>query len=353
MTQDPYFVVGPGPTRNMPWSEQVDQFPSPAMGAVRAPPPSPALLAMPAYLEFLYRHPQLLALHRSVLGLAGMLAALHIALSLDQLVRVSLGNLFFGNNSISSVSTLAQLWQYPSIFGSVSQVLDHGLAGFWGSTWHQTFRYAFLAPTLWLVDKGILAKGQHVHERGNVINGAPKVNGTNGDAVKGSTHKKKAPFPFITRMAGLVFAFGQSALLHASASLTTLPTHTLWWGPALFFAMSGLGVGLQSIVLPAAVMNRLPRRVRQAANLVFTLGWLHATVWLFLDDTSRCGLWLFEPVPFSPMRYRMSILRGGEIPPIVSPAGSNRAGLSAWRWYSDDLVYWYNGRNWWETGLAI
>ncbi|KAL1892730.1 hypothetical protein Sste5346_006813 [Sporothrix stenoceras] len=359
MTQDPYFVVGPGPSRYTPWSEQADKLPSPDIGAFQTRPPSPALLAMPAYLEYLYRHPYLLAMHRSALGLAGMIAALHIVLSLDQLVRVFLGNLFFGKDSIATASTAAQLWHYPSIFGSISQVLDHGLAGFWGSFWHQTFRYAFLAPTLWLVDKGILPKGQHVHEGKNVTNGAPKsngvpkVNGVNGDAVKTGAPKKNPPLPTITRLAGIVIAFGQSALLHAAASTTTVATHTLWWSPALFFVMAGIGAGAQAIVLPPAFMNRLPRLIRRATNLLFTIVWLHFTVWLFLDDTSRCGLWLFEPVPFSPLRYIMSIMRGGEMPPIVSPGGSNRAGLSAWRWYSDDLVYWHTGRTWWETGIAI
>ncbi|ERS98416.1 uncharacterized protein SPSK_06072 [Sporothrix schenckii 1099-18] len=360
MMHDPYFVVGPPPSRNTPWSQQVDQFPTPVMGAVWTPPPSPALLAMPAYLEFLYRHPHLLALHRNLLGLAGMVAALQFVLSLDQFVRISLGTLISGKNSIATVSTAAQLWNYPSIFGSVSQVLDHGLAGFWGSTWHQTFRWAFMAPTLWLVNRGILPKGKAVcgktaetKNMANGTNGTTKANGANGHISKRSMPQEKVHLPAITRLTGLVIAFGQSAILHAAASTTTLPTHTLWWGPALFFVLSGVGVVVQGIVLPSAVMKRLPRRARQVANLLFTLGWLHATVWLFLDDTSRCGLWLFEPVPFSPTRYLISLVQGAEPPSIVSLAGNNQAGLSAWRWYSDDLAYWHTGKRWWETGLAI
>ncbi|CAK7216153.1 hypothetical protein SBRCBS47491_002735 [Sporothrix bragantina] len=379
MTSDPYFIVGPAPSVHVPWSEQIEHFPYPAMGGGRPTSPSPTLFAIPSYLEMLHRHPRWLDLYRSLLGLAGMMAALQIVLNIDQLVRVFFGKLLFGPKSMTATATACQLWHYPSAFGSVWQVMDHGLNGFWGSFWHQTFREGFSAPTQWLIEQGILPAGHEVRgEKAKVVPSGmslcgkrskdtkvlndnakndkdckvvPGENGVNG-SVKNGHHKKPAT-PWITRFVGLALAFGQSAILHSAASVTTLPTHTRSEGAALFFLLSSVGIAVQSIVLPSSLLDRLPRRVRQAVNFTFAAVWLHATCWLFIDDQARCGIWLFEPVPFSPIRFIMSLVKGGEMPPIVSPGGSNRAGHSAWRWYHDDLVHWYTGKHWWDTGLAL
>ncbi|CAK7204443.1 hypothetical protein SEUCBS139899_007200 [Sporothrix eucalyptigena] len=365
MTSDPYFIIGPAPIRNVPWSEQLEHFPHLALGKIDPPPPSPVLFAIPPHLEMLYRHPYLLELYRSLLGLAGMVAALHIVLNIDQVVRVFFGNMIFGPKSMATAATSAQLWHYPSAFGSVWQVFEHGLSSFWGSFWHQTFREGFSAPTHWLIDQGILPGAEEMHDEKpkveidtNGMNGQIKVaknakvvHGTNG-VVKSKPHKRPK-VPFITRFIGLAIAFGQSATLHGAASITALPTHTWWQGAALFFILAGIGVVVQSIPMPSCVLNRLPLRARQAVNFGFALIWLHVICRLFIDDQARCGIWLFEPVPFSPVRLIMSLLGNGPVPPIVSSSGSSRAGHSAWRWYHDDLIHWYTGKNWWETGIAL
>ncbi|CAK7263732.1 hypothetical protein SEPCBS57363_000719 [Sporothrix epigloea] len=377
MTNDPHFIVGPAPSRRVPWSEQTKHFPYPAMGDVRPAPPSPALFAIPAYLQALYRHPEWLELYRSLLGLVAMLAALQIALHLDQLLRISFAKLFMRPDSMTSFATATQLWHYPSPFGSVSQVLDHGLNGFWGSFWHQTLREGFSAPTQWLTEQGLLPSGHEAHfgKIESVTNGSSNSEkwksstSFNGDVEEDKNTKgvqdasriepakdaphKKPPTPLITRFVGLVLAFGQSALLHGAASMTTLPTHTLWQGPALFFICAGVGVALQSIVMPKPQRNKLSRCLHQAGEFLFALGWLHGTCWLFVDDQARSGIWLFEPVPFSPTRLIISLVKGGELPSIISPGGSNRAGHSAWRWYKDDFVHWYTGKTWWDTGIAL
>ena len=382
MTSDPHFVIGPAPSRHVPWSEQTEHFPYPAMGDVRPDPPSPALFAIPSHLEMLHRHPHWLDIYRSLLGLAGMLAALQIVLNIDQLARVFFGNLLSGPKSMSTVSTASQLWHYPSAFGSAWQIMDQGLHGFWGAFWHQTFREGFCAPTQWLIDRGLLSAGHEVDSDGDEAvsgkfredpngpsnnardtkytkdtkdtkdtKGVPCVNGKKGAVSTGL--RKRTAMPWTTRCVGLALAFGQSAILHSAASLTTLPTHTWWQGPALFFLLASVGIAVQSVVMPASLLDRLPHRVRQTINVIFALGWLHATAWLFIDDQARSGIWLFEPVPFSPTRFIMFLFKGGEMPPIVSPGGSNRAGHSAWRWYHDDFIHWYTGKHWWDTGIAL
>ncbi|CAK7219213.1 hypothetical protein SCUCBS95973_003743 [Sporothrix curviconia] len=381
MTRDPYFIVGPAPSSYVPWSVQIEHFPYPAVGDVRPAPPPSALFAMPAYLEMLYRHHHWLVVYRNLLGLVGMMSALHIVLNLDQLARVFFGKMLAGPKSMSTIATACQLWHYPSAFGSVWQVMDYGLYGFWGSFWHQTFREGFCAPTRWLIDQGVLPSGHEVHgdkahvglsDTGMALGGkhTNNKNGLNGDAKDGENIKgaqavngincaaknntpKRPPLPWITRLVALVFAFGQSAILHGAASATALPSHTRWQGPASFFVLASIGIVVQSVVLPSTLVDRLPHRVRQAVHVIFTLAWLHATSWMFMDDQGRTGIWLFEPVPFSPIRFIMSLVKGGKIPPIVSPGGSSRAGHSAWRWYHDDLMHWYTGKHWWDTGFAL
>ncbi|KFY93516.1 hypothetical protein V498_04384 [Pseudogymnoascus sp. VKM F-4517 (FW-2822)] len=49
-----------------------------------------------------------------------------------------------------------EAWMYATTWGSLSNILDKGLAGFWGSWWHQTFRAGFTAPTNYLIRKGWL-----------------------------------------------------------------------------------------------------------------------------------------------------------------------------------------------------
>jgi len=262
MTQDPYFIFGPG---------------------------SPH--ALPPHLRGL--HPTLLGLYRSGLAFAGILAALHAILYADQVVRCLLLRPLLG--------TRAELWHYPTLFGSFALVLDRGLAGFWGAWWHQSFRAAFDAPATFLFRR-----------RGRRRN----------------------------RAAAALVAFALSAALHASGSITTLPTSTRWWGPAAFFLASCAGVLLQDGLCQALRpwLDRLPRWCRRAGNLAFVVLWLHLTQPPFIDDLGRSALWLFEPVPVSVVRW----------------LGFGLPGDSWWRCDADHLPKgWHWGKHWWESGLAL
>ena len=267
-------------------------------------------------------------------------------LGLDQIVRVYFGPLLFPATSTSSMATAVQLWNYPTVFGSASLMLDHGLAGFWGGWWHQTFRLAFVEPTAWLVDRGFLPGPVQKNTKDTQA-----VTDKNTNDKSETERSERERLPHTTRLVGLIIAFAQSALLHAAGSAASLPNHAYWHMPFLFFLLAGLGVVIQAGIR-MAISDRLPRPIRRAGNLVFALGWLYATQWLFIDDIARSGLWLAEAVPFSFVRFFAGLL-SGDSTSIIRPAGSGQAGHAAWRWYRDDFPFWHTGKTWYETGLAI
>ncbi|KAB5579950.1 membrane bound O-acyl transferase family-domain-containing protein [Coniochaeta sp. 2T2.1] len=280
MLRDPYFVLGPVPPHS----------------------PYPGL---PAYLSLL--SPHILSILRSSLALTAIISALYLLFSAAQIVQFLLSH--SSPRALHLSGCRADLWQYPSVFGSFgANVLDYGLSGFWGGWWHQTFRGAFVAPTNWLVRKGYLP----------------------GD--------KRHPW---RKFVSAAIAFAQSGILHAGGSFTTVSRTARWWSPPCFFLLSLVGVlvqdGWNEILLGRERRERFPRWVRRGANGVFVLVWLHCTQWLFVDDLSRAGVWLYEPLPWSPLRAL-----GYELP-----------GDRSWRWDGDVLPRLWTGGRWWERGIAI
>ncbi|KAJ1331342.1 Membrane bound O-acyl transferase family [Microdochium nivale] len=298
VTADPHFVVGP---------EQD--------------------LPLPRNLAAL--HPAARFMWRQLLALLGIISALQLLLNFGQLLTCLLCRPLLGFR--------AHPWHLPSVTGSFEQVLDRGLAGFWGSWWHQTFRFGFAAPTKWLLRNGYVKKGT-----------------------------------FAADAASFTFAFAQSGFLHAAGSYTTVSA-TKWWMPPTTFLLSGLGMLLQKRLSPLAALlwqyvfasaannnnnnnNKEtatattttatplspPRWVRRAANLAFVLGWLSLTAWPLLEDFSRGGLWLFEPVP-------VSLARG--LTGLGDPADRR-----VWRWADRDFYpHWYSsGPSWiWDIGVGV
>lgn len=264
MRQDPYFVTGP---------EHVEALPA-------------ALAALP---------PAVLALRRTMMGFAGILCGLWMAFNTGALALALLGPPVIG--------FLADPWHLPSMTGSFANVLDRGLAGFWGGWWHQSFRFGFAAPTAWLIRRGYLTAGSPA-----------------------------------AALVGALVAFLQSAFLHGVGSYTTVPP-TKPWEPAIFFFLSGVGGHLQYTLARTfrGPIAQLPRWLRRLGNLVFVFVWLHLTCHFLLDDFGRCGLWLWEPVPFSLVRW----------------AGFGSKGDKWWRLDRDAFPHWYTGKHWWETGLAL
>ncbi|KAI0395059.1 hypothetical protein F5Y17DRAFT_425052 [Xylariaceae sp. FL0594] len=293
MTMDPYFIAGP---------EQ--SYPLPA--------------------HILPLHPNVLFAQRTLMAFAGILSALYLYWNAGALLLAMCCPPLLGFR--------AHPWLMPSMTGSITHVLDRGLAGFWGTWWHQSFRFGFAAPGKWLLRNGYLRLGSRTK---------------NESPSKASVALDRAI------AAGLAFA--QSGLIHGAGSYGT-PWPSRPWHPPLFFALSFLGTVIQatllSHLLPATGGNegrngngmssreKMHRFVRRSANLTFACVWLAATGWLLVEDLSRCGVWLFEPVPVS--LFRAAGYDGGSDDRV-------------WRWDRDSLPSWHWGVNgrWWETGIAI
>ncbi|KAH9902029.1 membrane bound O-acyl transferase family-domain-containing protein [Xylariomycetidae sp. FL2044] len=298
MTQDPYFVLGP---------DESAAFPGSGSGESHYYPPLPPHLAALS--------PPVLHLQRTLLGFLGVYSALQLVFNAGALALALLCRPFLGFR--------AHPWHLPTMGGSFAAgVLDRGLAGFWGVWWHQTFRFGFAAPTRWLLRRGYLGRGP----------------GT------------RAATTTTTTLVGALVAFAQSGLLHAAGSYTTVPP-TRPWMPPLFFLLSGLGALLQTFLARSLVVLRRwvvsspppppPRWLRRAGNLAFVVAWLVATSWALLDDFGRCGLFLFEPVPYSVAR--------------AAGLGDPRD-RRVWRYDAEMAPRWFEGRTWWrwwESGVGI
>ncbi|KAI0890082.1 membrane bound O-acyl transferase family-domain-containing protein [Annulohypoxylon maeteangense] len=243
--------------------------------------------------------PTTLFLLRTFLSFTGTLSALDLLFNAGQLA------LAFLPPSPQILRFRTHPWHLPTVNGSFVQVLDRGLPGFWGAWWHQTFRFGFSAPTQYLLRHGYISP--------------------NTPAAK---------------LTAAAFAFLTSGFLHASGSYSTVPTHTRWYAPPLFFFLAGVGTMLQSALarLLHGYIAKLPRWARRAGNLAFVTVWMCATSWLLVDDFSRCGLWLFEPVPVSVFRAFG-----------LGPEGDRRV----WRMDQSFRLGWYRGERWWEVGLAV
>ncbi|KAK6079087.1 hypothetical protein SCUP515_04120 [Seiridium cupressi] len=266
MTQDPYFVLGPNSLPLPPELRNMNPF-----GVV------------------------VLSFRRTLLSFVAIIAALRFAWDFGAILLAFLG--------APVLRFRVDPWHLPSMTGSFQQVLDRGLAGFWGSWWHQTFRFGFAAPTKWLIRNG------YIRERSTAA-----------------------------AIVGALVAFVQSGFLHSMGSYTTVPK-THFWEPPIFFFLSGIGTSLQSTLSKTfkTQIESMPRWGRRAGNLLFAMVWLHFSSKFLLDDFGRCGIWLWEPVPFSFARL----------------FGYGVKGDHWWRWGRDDNPSWITGKHWWDSGIGI
>ncbi|UNI21057.1 hypothetical protein JDV02_007081 [Purpureocillium takamizusanense] len=264
MMRDPYFILGPDQPHDLP----------------------PHLDRLPRWLLLLYRE---------FFSLAGIVGAIGAMFSLADLVQ------YWSFKALCP--SRSALWFYSTTFGSFDQVLDRGLAGWWGACWHQTFRQQFMGPASYLLQHGYLNK-------------------------KSETSKAITMF----------ISFALSGFLHASGSMSAIPATKLWRSPA-FFLLQGVGVLTQENLARLAKRHVPDPSLAQIrmANVVFTAAWMYATAWLFIDDIASSGLWLVEPVPISPLRWM----------------GLGHPSDHWWRWDRDQLPKWHVGRHWWDTGLAL
>lgn len=196
-------------------------------------------------------------------------------------------------------------WLYTDFFGPfLTSLFEGGLAGAWGRWWHQNFRFGFVAPADWLLSKfpvSLQTKSQLVALR-------------------------------------VIIAFVLSGAIHACGSYTQFADTKPLSGPFLFFVLQIPGILIQR--LPAYIsprlLARLPKWIRQWTNLAFSIAWILLTGPLVADDFSRGGLWLFEPIPISPLRG----------------LGFGAHDEGWWCWHGKWFKSWA-GERWWQRGFQI
>lgn len=250
-------------------------------------------LAPPLFLQQLPSW--LLQAYRELLCLTGIYAAIDAIFNLHDLFQYYVFSYFYPMRG--------ELWQYTNIFGPISQILDRGIAGWWGAFWHQTFRLQFIAPAKFLVDKGYLQKGT-----------------------------------LATQVITMYVSFIQSGLLHAAGSISSMPNTKPWRAP-VFFILQPVGIIIQLLLLHVMDKNfpNTPRGVRQIFNAVSTAAWLYYTAFFFTDDISSAGIWLLEPVPISPLRW----------------LGFGHPDDHWWRWRRYLFPVWHSGKHWWKSGIQL
>jgi hypothetical protein len=203
----------------------------------------------------------------------------------------------------------AECWMYPETWAPYTVVLDKGLAGWWGSWWHQTFRFAFQEP------------GRKV--------------------VEGLGWEKRS---VKAKAVQLGIAFGLSGIVHACGSWTcwgdgTKPIR----GPMVFFMLQAVGIFVEGVLgqvlKKAGVAGRVPPWLMRVWTFVYVHVWFYYTAHLLCDDFAGGGVWLFEPVP-------VSLFRG------LGFGADKRDGW--WCWTGVERVLrWHRGDSWWTTGIAF
>jgi hypothetical protein len=202
----------------------------------------------------------------------------------------------------------AEPWIYPETWASYTVVLDKGLAGWWGSWWHQTFRFAFAEPSRVVVE------------------------------MMGVDRKSPG-----AKAGQLLVAFGLSGLVHAAGSLTCAgPTRPVR-GPLTFFLLQALGIFVEDAVTqavrPMGLEKKVPRWAVRTWTFVYVHVWFYYTAHLLCDDFASGGIWLFEPVP-------VSVLRG------LGFGADPRDGWWCWGGVLD-VLRWHKGEPWWGSGIAF
>ncbi|EON65959.1 hypothetical protein W97_05201 [Coniosporium apollinis CBS 100218] len=248
-------------------------------------------------------------------------AAVRASPLLLRVVRLAL-TLFAVKSSLLCLFTLAPLffvgvlgpkvigargepWMYPDTWGSYRNVFDKGLTGWWGGWWHQTFRFAFESPpkrivtALGMNPKSLAAKGLQ-----------------------------------------LFIAFALSGSLHACGSFTMAGQTSPLSGPFSFFVLQACGIIgqllLTGMLRKTGVTQRMPKRVRQAANFIYVHLWFLYIAPLLCDDFAKGGIWMYEPFP-------ISLLRG------LGLGGPE----NGWWCWGGEWLRWHTGQHWWQSGISM
>jgi hypothetical protein len=213
--------------------------------------------------------------------------------------------LFAGLLGRKRIGARAEPWIFPETWGPFTAVLDRGLAGWWSSWWHQTFRFAFEQPSL----KIVAALG---------------------------LQKTSVP----AKMMQLLFAFGLSGALHACGTYTAAGDTRPLSNSLTFFLLQAVGVAAEvmitQVVNSTGVQRYAPTWLKRILTFLYVHVWFYYTAHLLCDDFTLGGVWLFEPIP-------VSLFRG---------LGLGVKGEGWWCW-EGKVVRWHTDSRWWKSGIAL
>ncbi|KAL4807788.1 membrane bound O-acyl transferase family-domain-containing protein [Aspergillus unguis] len=264
------------------------------LGSISTLPPPP--------LDRLCIVPDFIRAYRSVVSGTGVYFALLFVTALNPIVFLGLSTAFPNASRALTATPLDAPWLYADQFGPISAILDDGLAGAWGKWWHQIFRFGFVSTGKW------------------VISFLPASLSSNRN---------------IRRIITMLVAFTISGLIHGFGSYTQLGEENCPSGPFLFFALQAVGIFVQDIWCRLVVNSlfshgvSLPPWFRRLGNVAFVLGWLFFSGTHIADDFATGGMWLTEPLPFSPIR---GLLGQGWL-----------IWKTPWLEHYDDGTYWGSG----------
>ncbi|KAJ5182739.1 hypothetical protein N7492_000355 [Penicillium capsulatum] len=261
----------------------------------------------PFPISYLASSHLLLRFYHCLISCVAVYVALIFVTALNPIIFLGLSLAFPRASRKLAAAPLDASWLYSDTFGPfIEPILDNGLAGCWGRWWHQLFRYGFVATARWILSflPARLAQDSRVK-----------------------------PVVYV------LVAFSISGFVHASGSYTQFRrTHPLS-GPFLFFFMQGLAIIAENIfkttILPKLPFRNTPRGLRRTANAVLVFCWLLYSGPFIANDFARGGLWVMEPLPFSPIRALGLAQNEG-----------------AWCWRESWFQYWNDG-TYWGSGIRI
>jgi len=207
------------------------------------------------------------------------------------------------------------LW--PTYFGPVTSILDHGLTGFWGKYWHQMTRWTFSGPGPSIADFLGFKRSSSSHK---IPNG--HANGVAGAKTSDKAVGAEAKRIKIVRFAILTMvAFFNSGLVHAGlvppeplrATLSANYIRLLLGG---FFWIQPFGIAfemaasyaLASVVRKSWRESQAGRTAKRALNLVWIAVW-SCVAFPLLGEVARQLRWCgYYTVPMSGLKW----IRGEE-----------------------------------------
>ncbi|CAI6333443.1 unnamed protein product [Periconia digitata] len=274
------------------------------------------------WTPYLTRHPILLRIFRLTLAQFSILYALQTVFALAPLF-------FAGVLGPNVLGARAEPWTYPDTWGPYSAVLDRGLGGWWSSWWHQTFRFAFEAPS-----RAILVAVATMKKKKNEKGGEK----TTQQQSLSSEEEEKLLKSKGAKALQLCIAFALSGALHATGSYTAYGETHPFSGPMAFFALQALGCFVEAAFLrPFVASFGAPTWVKRSFTFVYVHVWFYHTAGMLCDDFARAGIWLCEPLPVSVLRGLLGLGVEGDTWWLAGGSG----------------IGWYSDAKWYRSGLAL